>query len=71
MKMNVRAHFWHYLRIPAAPRAATVRQRCLRFKPDSRQLPGGFSAERGGLIRLGLLLAGSLALTAHVFVFCQ
>jgi 4-hydroxybenzoate polyprenyltransferase len=30
---------------------------------------GGFSFERGDLIRLGLLLLGSLALTAHVFVF--
>ena len=30
---------------------------------------GGFSLERWGLIRLGLLLLGSLALTAHIFVF--
>jgi len=30
---------------------------------------GGFSLERSGFIRLGLLLCGSLALTAHVFVF--
>jgi 4-hydroxybenzoate polyprenyltransferase len=30
---------------------------------------GGFSLERSGLLRLALLLAGSLALTAHVFVF--
>jgi 4-hydroxybenzoate polyprenyltransferase len=30
---------------------------------------GGFSLERRGLIRLVLLLLGSLALTAHVFVF--
>ena len=30
---------------------------------------GGFSLERYGVIRLGLLLLGSLALTAHVFVF--
>jgi len=29
----------------------------------------GFSLERSGVIRLGLLLLGSLALTAHVFVF--
>jgi len=30
---------------------------------------GGFSLERCGLLRPGLLLAGSVALTAHVFVF--
>jgi 4-hydroxybenzoate polyprenyltransferase len=30
---------------------------------------GGFSLEQGGVIRLGLLLLGSLALTAHIFVF--
>ena len=30
---------------------------------------GGFSLEPYGVIRLGLLLLGSLALTAHVFVF--
>src|SRR5689334_122709 len=30
---------------------------------------GGFSLERDGLIRLGSLLLGSLALTAHIFVF--
>jgi len=30
---------------------------------------GGFSLERYGVVRLGLLLLGSLALTAHVFVF--
>jgi len=30
---------------------------------------GGFSLERWSVIRLGLLLLGSLALTAHVFVF--
>ena len=30
---------------------------------------GGFSLERGSVLRLGLLLLGSLALTAHVFVF--
>jgi 4-hydroxybenzoate polyprenyltransferase len=30
---------------------------------------GGFSLEPSGVIRLGLLLLGSLALTAHIFVF--
>jgi 4-hydroxybenzoate polyprenyltransferase len=30
---------------------------------------GGFPVERYGVLRLGLLLTGSLALTAHVFVF--
>jgi len=30
---------------------------------------GGFSLEHSGLVRLGLLLLGSLMLTAHVFVF--
>ena len=29
---------------------------------------GGFKFERGGMLRFGLLLLGSLALTAHVFV---
>lgn len=70
MKMNVRAHFWHYLRILrhfAHTRAPEVL--ALQASPILGSFLGGFSAERGGLIRLGLLLAGSLALTAHVFVF--
>jgi 4-hydroxybenzoate polyprenyltransferase len=41
----------------------------LQASPILGSFLGGFSLERWGLIRLGLLLLGSLALTAHVFVF--
>lgn len=41
----------------------------LQASPILGSFLGGFSPERRGLIRLGLLLFGSLALTAHVFVF--
>ena len=41
----------------------------LQASPVLGSLLGGFSFERSGVIRLGLLLFGSLALTAHVFVF--
>jgi 4-hydroxybenzoate polyprenyltransferase len=41
----------------------------LQASPVLGSLLGGFSFEWSGMIRLGLLLLGSLALTAHVFVF--
>jgi 4-hydroxybenzoate polyprenyltransferase len=41
----------------------------LQASPILGSVLGGFSLERSGVIRLGLLLLGSLALTAHVFVF--
>ena len=41
----------------------------LQASPILGSFLGGFSLERYGVVRLGLLLLGSLALTAHVFVF--
>ena len=41
----------------------------LQASPILGSFLGGFSLERCGVIRLVLLLLGSLALTAHVFVF--
>lgn len=41
----------------------------LQASPLLGSLLGGFSLEGCGVLRLGLLLLGSLALTAHVFVF--
>jgi 4-hydroxybenzoate polyprenyltransferase len=41
----------------------------LQASPILGSFLGGFSLERWGVLRLGLLLFGSLALTAHVFVF--
>lgn len=41
----------------------------LQASPILGSFLGGFSLERGNVLRLGLLLLGSLALTAHVFVF--
>jgi 4-hydroxybenzoate polyprenyltransferase len=41
----------------------------LQASPILGSFLGGFSLERSAVIRLGLLLVGSLALTAHVFVF--
>jgi 4-hydroxybenzoate polyprenyltransferase len=41
----------------------------LQASPILGSVLGGFSLEWGGVLRLGLLLTGSLALTAHVFVF--
>jgi 4-hydroxybenzoate polyprenyltransferase len=41
----------------------------LQASPILGSVLGGFSLERYGVLRLGLLLTGSLALTAHVFVF--
>jgi len=41
----------------------------LQASPILGSFLGGFSLERCGVIRLGLLILGSLALTAHIFVF--
>lgn len=41
----------------------------LQASPILGSALGGFSLERCSVLRLGLLLTGSLALTAHVFVF--
>ena len=41
----------------------------LQASPVLGSFLGGYSLEQCGVIRLGLLLLGSLALTAHVFVF--
>jgi 4-hydroxybenzoate polyprenyltransferase len=60
----------HYARVIkhfASARAVEVL--ALQASPILGSILGGFSLERSGLIRLGLLLLGSLALTAHVFVF--
>jgi 4-hydroxybenzoate polyprenyltransferase len=68
--MMSQSPFRHYARIMryfASTRAPEVL--ALQASPILGSFLGGFSLERWGLIRLGLLLLGSLALTAHVFVF--
>ena len=68
--MTSQSPFRHYARIMryfASTRAPEVL--ALQASPILGSFLGGFSLERGGVIRLGLLLLGSLALTAHVFVF--
>lgn len=60
----------HYARVIkhfASTRALEVL--ALQASPLLGCVLGGFSLERYSVIRLGLLLFGSLALTAHVFVF--
>lgn len=60
----------HYARTAlhfASTRATEVL--ALQASPILGILLGGFSLERWGVIRPGLLLFGSLALTGHVFVF--
>jgi len=47
----------------------TLEVLALQASPILGSLLGGFSLEPRSVIRLGLLLLGSLALTAHVFVF--
>ena len=62
--------FLHYARIVrhfTSTRAPEVL--ALQASPILGILLGGFSLERWGVIRPGLLLLGSLALTAHIFVF--
>ena len=68
--MTYQSPFRHYARIVqhfASTRAPEVL--ALQASPVLGSLLGGFSLERWGVIRPGLLLLGSLALTAHIFVF--
>lgn len=68
--MTFQSSVRHYARIMqhfASTRAPEVL--VLQASPVLGCWLGGWSFERGGLIRLGLLLLGSLALTAHIFVF--
>jgi 4-hydroxybenzoate polyprenyltransferase len=68
--MTSQSPFRHYLRIVqhfASTRAPEVL--ALQASPILGSLLGGFSLEGWGVIRPGLLLLGSLALTAHIFVF--
>ena len=68
--MTSQSPFRHYARVMqhfASTRALEVF--ALQASPILGSFLGGFSLERRGVIRLGLLLLGSLALTAHVFVF--
>ncbi len=60
----------HYARVVqhfASTRALEVF--ALQASPIIGSFLGGFTLERGSVIQLGLLLLGSVALTAHVFVF--
>lgn len=70
MVMTSQTPFRHYARVMrhfASTRAPEVL--ALQASPILGGFLGGFSLERCGLIRPGLLLLGTLALTAHVFVF--
>ena len=70
MFMTSQSPFRHYARVMrhfASTRAPEVL--ALQASPILGSFLGGFSLERGDVIRLVLLLLGSLALTAHVFVF--
>ena len=68
--MTSQSPFRHYARVMrhfASTRALEVL--ALQASPILGSFLGGFSLERCGVIRPGLLLLGSLALTAHIFVF--
>jgi 4-hydroxybenzoate polyprenyltransferase len=70
MAMTLQSSFRHYARIMrhfASTRAPEVL--ALQASPILGCFLGDFSLERDGVIRLSLLLLGSLALTAHIFVF--
>jgi len=60
-------HYTRVIRHFASTRAPEVL--ALQASPILGGFLGGFSLERCGVTRPGLLLLGSLALTAHVFVF--
>ena len=60
-------HYARVMRYFASTRGLEVL--ALQASPILGSFLGGFSLERYGVIRLGLLLLGSLGLTAHVFVF--
>ena len=68
--MTSQTPFRQYARVMrhfASTRALEVL--ALQASPILGSFLGGFSLERCGVIRLGLLILGSLALTAHIFVF--
>jgi 4-hydroxybenzoate polyprenyltransferase len=68
--MTFRMPFRQYARVMrhfATTRSLEVL--ALQSSPILGSVLGGFSLERSSVIRLSLLLLGSLALTAHVFVF--
>jgi 4-hydroxybenzoate polyprenyltransferase len=68
--MTSQSPFRHYARAIqhfASTRALEVL--VLQASPILGSFLGGFSLKPSGVIRLGLLLIGSVALTAHVFVF--
>jgi 4-hydroxybenzoate polyprenyltransferase len=68
--MTSQSQFRHYARIVqhfASTRAPEVL--ALQASPILGSLLGNLSLEPWGMIRLGLLLLGSLALTAHIFIF--
>jgi 4-hydroxybenzoate polyprenyltransferase len=68
--MTTQSPFRHYARVVqhfASTRALEVL--ALQASPILGIVLGGYSLERFGVIRPGLLIVGSLALTAHVFVF--
>lgn len=68
--MTSQPPFRHYARVMhhfASTRALEVL--ALQASPILGSFLGGFSLEPYGVLRLALLLLGSLALTAHVFVF--
>jgi 4-hydroxybenzoate polyprenyltransferase len=68
--MTAQSSVRHYTRVVkhfASTRALEVLT--LQASPILGSFLGGFSLERCGVIRPGFLLLGSLALTAHVFVF--
>src|SRR3954470_7553878 len=68
--MTSQSPFRNYARVVqhfASTRALEVL--ALQASPILGSFLGGFHIERGGVLRLGFLLLGSLALTAHVFVF--
>ena len=67
--MTAQSPFRHYARVMqhfASTRAPEVL--ALQASPIFGSFLGGFSLERCGVTRLGLLLLGSLALTSHIFV---
>src|SRR5215471_874927 len=68
--MTSQSLFWHYVRVMrhfVSTRALEVL--VLQASPILGSFLGGFSLNTSGVIRLGFLFTGSLALTAHVFVF--
>ena len=68
--MTAESSFRHYVRVIrhfVSTRAPEVL--ALQASPLLGIFFGGFGLERWSMIRLGLLLVGSLALTAHIFVF--